>query len=132
MEQYKGKYFNEERYKKTIEEHKKEIEELNNTVIESYFLNPSIFEDSSEVGVYLGGLSNLEWAGNNLLWNCEKLKDGEPRYFLTLSEIYHQLEFLNPTLITVFVNNPMYCTVYQCNNYERGEWVKLGVIRGYA
>ena len=35
-------------------------------------------------------------------------------------------------MITVFVNDPMKCDVFQCGNYKDGKWVHLGKITGYA
>lgn len=128
------KHLTEERKAELRKEHQEQIERLNNTLIESYILNPAQFGSGSEVAVYVGSLTEMKWVSDRIRWHRETLSDGTDRYFLTLREIYMQLgfRFSSRVLINVFVDTPMTCTVYQCGNYAEGEWVELGRIQGYA
>ena len=52
---------------------------------------------------------------------------------LTLTEIYEQArELVGEKILTVFVDEPLKGTIYQCGNYKDGQWVKYGETRGYA
>lgn len=96
------------------------------------------FDSVNVTSVYLNGLGNLLNVTNQLPWKkewCEPL--GIEIETITLAEIY---DYLNreiegkkhSPIVTVFVNDPMRCEVYQCGNYQAGVWVHLGSIQGYA
>lgn len=84
--------------------------------------------------VYAGNVDNLLNVTELLKWHEEEC---EPLCCtletLTLSEIYEQAkELVDTRIFTVFVDEPLKGTIYQCGNYEDGKWVKYGSTRGYA
>ena len=85
----------------------------------------------SESTVYVGGLNDLVNITQELPWR--KREPNEPLE-ITLAEIYEYVKKNIPDriLITVFVNEPLKAPVYQCSNFTRGQWWKIGVLSGYA
>ena len=94
----------------------------------------------NECGVYTGGLTHLKDITDMLVWNVHE--NDEMAYMdehLTLREIFEQVSSnkgrftgYGNCLITVIQDDPMRSSVYQCNNYKRGQWVHLGNVMGYA
>lgn len=68
-----------------------------------------------------------------LLWHRTE-EEGYEFIYLTLAEIYAETKVLydGSSNITVVYESPLDGVVYQCNNYEEGEWFKIGVLYGYA
>lgn len=84
--------------------------------------------------VYAGNVDNLLNITELLKWHEEEC---EPLCCtletLTLSEIYEQAkELVDTRIFTVFIDEPLKGTIYQCGNYEDGKWIKYGSTRGYA
>jgi hypothetical protein len=50
--------------------------------------------------------------------------------WITLEEISSKLKDVG--VIHVWEEGPMYGTIYQCGNYNPGEWLKHGTTKGYA
>ena len=92
------------------------------------------FDSVSTATVYLGSLDNLKKINNELSWHVEFSQGlGFAIRTLTLEEVFKQVyERYGSNLITIFVNGPMHGEIYQCNNYEDGEWVEYGSTIGYA
>lgn len=92
------------------------------------------FDSVSKATVYLGGLDNLQKINNELSWHVEYSKGlGFAIRTLTLKEVFDQVyEKYGSSLITVFINGPMHGEIYQCGNYEIGDWVEYGSTIGYA
>lgn len=90
----------------------------------------------NDCGVYVGGLSRLKDITNLLLWEQRESKEYDySDESLTLKQIYEQVSKqrgYEHSIITVIQNDPLKAHIYQCNNYGRGKWVKLGSCMGYA
>lgn len=53
--------------------------------------------------------------------------------YLTLEEIYKQCKGLHPSeIIYAIQDDPLHTTIYQCGNYEEGQWIEWGKGMGYA
>lgn len=91
------------------------------------------FDGVSATSVYMNGLNQLLDVSRQISWRKESCEYRGDIEVLTLTEIYEQLakEGYRP-IITVFVNDPRECSVFQCGNYEPGRWVHLGKVMGYA
>lgn len=81
---------------------------------------------SLDVGVYLGSMDELEKVP--VCWHQDETGD-----YLTFEEIRKQIrQKTDYPLITVIVNTPLHCAIYQCGNYAENEWWWLGDVAGYA
>ena len=93
----------------------------------------TLFDGVTQSSVYCNGFGNLINVTDGLEWRQEWYEGFGVIQKLTLSEIAQQLAAENGgCLITVFENDPGHCEIFQCNNYEKGRWVRLGKIQGYA
>ena len=69
---------------------------------------------------------------NTLKWHEENYEEFGERY-ITLGEIYRQLLKKGYTgTIYVWEETPLEGTIYQCGNYEQGQWMEHGKTKGYA
>ena len=96
-----------------------------------------IREDSvNGAAVYLGSVTELQNITDRLCWKKEECSEyGYFAEYLTLREIYEQVKEWYPAkrpIITVFQEDPLSGTIYQCGNYEDGRWVNHGTTKGYA
>lgn len=74
------------------------------------------------------GIANKTIDNNTLKWHKEF---GEK--YITLGEIYRQLLERGYTgIIYVWEETPLEGTIYQCSNYEQGQWKEHGKTKGYA
>ena len=87
------------------------------------------FDGVTNSTVYIGGFGYLENATDSLIWREEEMADMDKCECLTLKEIYEQL---GNQMITVFVEEPLAGLIYQCGNYDDGEWWQVGTLEGYA
>lgn len=92
--------------------------------------NEKVFEGMHNVTI-LVGFKYCVLDNDELKWH--KLHKNSKERYLTLKEIYQQLKEKGyEGVIYVWIETPLGGTIYQCGNYEEGQWIKHGNTRGYA
>ena len=93
----------------------------------------TLFDGVAQSTVYCNGFGDLINVTKALEWRQIWHEGYGGVQVLTLREIEQQLfEKHGRLIITVFIDDPMHCEIFQCGNYKKGHWVKLGKVQGYA